>query len=151
MRTELLIEKKTVLIVWPFAFSLGWRGAAPRVMDLATELASRGWNLILLHELVPWPVDFSAQVLAFPGKVLHTPFSGACWPLLDGHKFLRRLNRTLWRLGGRSYYNQKVELGWAGRVVPWVARNWSVEPPDVLWAVTSNNIAGGLAAQGLGA
>jgi len=105
----------------------------------------------MLHALTAWPTDFSPQVLAFPGKVLHTPFSGACWPVMDGHKLLRRINHTLWRIGGRSFYNRQIELGWPERLADWARKNWSIEPPDILWGVASNTIAGAIGAQRLAA
>ena len=132
----------SVLIVNPDAFSMGWRGATPRVMDIARGLIDYGWDVSMLAKRLPLSVDLSSLEIAFPGRILRTPFTGAYVPWMDTHDWLRRANRGLWKLRGRANYDRAFNFGWATRTARWARTQWRAERPDVIWAISSSNLAG---------
>ena len=135
----------SVLIINPDAFSMGWRGATPRMMDVARGLAGHGWNVSLLTRRLSLSVDHSPMEIAFPGRIIRTPFSGGYIPWMDTHDVLRRANRALWKLKGQANYDRAFQFGWPLRTAQWARRTWRVDRPDVIWTVSSSNLAGAIA------
>jgi glycosyltransferase involved in cell wall biosynthesis len=132
----------SLLITYPEAFALGWRGATSRLMDLAHGLVPLGWDISMLSASDWISLDQSAQEAVFPGKVIRTPFTGDYPGWIDRHRRLRRLYRGLWKLRGTRCYHEKLSLGWASRVVQWVQKNGPLAAPDLIWGICTSNTNG---------
>jgi len=131
-----------MLISYPEGFSLGWRGATARLLDLAEGLASLGWNVTMLSSRSVGQHDQSAQEQCFPGRVIRTPFTGAYPRWIDTSPKLRRLYRGTWKIFGERHYYERLALGWAERTEEWFPRNWNLPSPDVVWAICTSNLNG---------
>lgn len=138
----------SLLLVRPEGFILGWRGATTRILDLRHGLTEHGWHIVMLAARATG-VDQTPQETAFRSPILRTPFTGLYPDWIDRRAGLHRLYRGLWKLRGDACYHRRLELGWAARAVPWVKKFWRSEPPDVVWAICTQNINGLVAGLGL--
>ena len=108
-------------------------------------LTDHGWNVSLLTKRLSLSVDHSTLEVAFPGRILRTPFSGAYAAWMDTHDWLRRANRALWKLRGKANYARATQFGWAVKTAGWAKHAWRAEPPDVVWTVSSSNLSSAIA------
>jgi len=149
-KNNILIKTKKVLLVYPEAFDLGWRGATSRLIDISTMFANAGWVVQMLSAR-EWYLskDQRPQEKEFKGHVIRTPFTGGYPRIFDRNRYLRRIFRIYWRIRGNEYYRNQLSLDWSKQTAKWVPKCWPYLEPTIIWSVCTSNINGMIAGQAL--
>lgn len=145
---------RSVLMVVPDAFHLGWMGATRRVFHIAWALRSFGFDVTLLGGRWINPDVQSKIDEEFPGHVIRTGHSGDYPSLFEGFSLLRRAWRATWKLRGEDVYWSKLSWGWADRLdVEWVISKLreNGKTPVLVWGVTGGYLEGAVAAERIAA
>jgi len=140
---------RTVLIVKPNAFHLGWMGATRRIFQITRALHTLHYDVALLSGARTKPriqADLDAR---FKGRVIRTKHTGAYPRWIDICESLRRAHRVLWKIRGQDFYYYQLSTGWAQHLdVGTVVRQCQSQgiKPALVWGIVSGFLDGGLAA-----
>lgn len=132
-----------LLIVYPEAFSQGWRGAASRLLTLSNGLRQKNWAISMLSASNWSEVDQSEQEKVFPAEIHRTVFSGEYPLFVEQYPTLKKVWRGTWRLRGINYYYKMLGMGWASNLEKNIAKiAINLNKPDAIWAICTSNMNG---------
>lgn len=144
--------KRTILMVFPEAFHLGWLGATRRLFHLAECFVRLGFDVVLLARRMGDPRLQQQIDIEFPGQVLRTRHTGDYPILFDGKPFLERAWRMGWKMRGQDFYWSRLSWGWVDRLdTGWVGRELQARgaAPVLIWGICGGYLEGGTAADRL--
>lgn len=138
------MAQRSILLVFPEGFHLGWMGATNRIMAVARALNQNGWAVFLLASRSAVPEIERNVERYFPGRIIRTNYTGDYPLLFDLNPLTRRAWRATWKAKSFDYYAARLSYGWAGRL----SRDHAVLDeikkisPAVLWGISAGYLGG---------
>ena len=142
--------KKSVLIIKPDAFHLGWMGSTRRLFHITKALQCLNFDVILLAGRMTNPHMQRDVDSMFPGIVIRTNHSGDYPIIFERSALTKRLWRGFWKVCGENVYWSKLSWGWAERLdVKKIIKTLQEKNlrPTFIWGVSSNYLEGAVAAE----
>ncbi len=141
---------RSLLMVAPDAFHLGWMGATRRLFHLAEAFRALGYETVLLAGRATVPALQKEIDSEFPGRVLRSRHSGDYPWIFDHFKNSRRIWRITWKARGQEIYGSKLSWGWADKL----REGWLLKclarfgvTPSLVWGVSAGYLAGAMTAR----